>query len=106
MEGSDSELAKFTVATSKAFLKAYSQNVSGNKQSLVTRLLDAEKHTFFRNSQSSGQQINNAKTLFSPTLHHLSPVIIANTTVAASVLICNSRFDFHYYTQRKPMSAQ
>ena len=47
MEGSDCELAKFTVPILKAFLKACSQNVSGNKQSLVTRPLDAEKHFFF-----------------------------------------------------------
>ena len=96
MEGSDCELAKFTVPILKAFLKACSQNVSGNKQSLVTRPLDAEKHFFFWNSQSSGQQINNAKTLFFPTLHHLSPVIVANTTVVAFVLFHNSRFNFHY----------
>ena len=32
MEGSDSEFAKFTLPTLKAFLDARSQNVSGNKQ--------------------------------------------------------------------------
>ena len=37
MEGGDSKFAKFTVPTVKAFLKARSQNVSGNKQQLVAR---------------------------------------------------------------------
>jgi len=32
MEGGDSEFAKFTVPTLRAFSKACSQNVSGNKQ--------------------------------------------------------------------------
>ena len=32
VEGGDSELAKFTLPTLKAFLEACSQNVSGNKQ--------------------------------------------------------------------------
>ena len=32
MEGGDSEFAKFTVPTLKAFFKARSQNVSGSKQ--------------------------------------------------------------------------
>ena len=37
MEGGDSKFAKFTVPTLMAFLKARSQNVSGNKQQLVAR---------------------------------------------------------------------
>ena len=35
MEGGDSELAKFTVPSLKAFLKVCGQSVSGNKQKLV-----------------------------------------------------------------------
>ena len=36
---------------------------------------------------------------FFPILHHLSPVIHANTTGAAFALLCNSRFNIHFYTQ-------
>ena len=49
----------------------------------------------------SGQPRNNAKTLFS-TLHPLSLVMSAITTVVAFVLLRNSRFIFHCYTQREP----
>ena len=41
-----------------------------------------------------------AKRLFS-TLHHLSPVICATATVVAFVLLRNSRFTFHCYTQHE-----
>ena len=41
-----------------------------------------------------------AKTLFF-ILHHLSPVILANATVVAFVLLRYSRFSFHSYTQRE-----
>ena len=51
------------------------------------------------NSRSSGQTKNDAKTLFS-TLHPLSLVIFATATVVAFVLLRNSRFSFHCYTQR------
>ena len=46
-----------------------------------------------------------AKTLFF-ILHHLSPVFLANATVVAFVLLCNSRFTFHCYTQGEPMPTQ
>ena len=39
-------------------------------------------------------------------LHHLSSVIFANTIAFAFVLLRNSRFNFHCYTQREPMSTQ
>ena len=51
--------------------------------------------------QSSGQPKIDAKTFFSPTLHPLSPNIFAAATVVAFVLLCNSRFNFHCYTQLK-----
>ena len=56
---------------------------------------------FSRNSWSSGQLKNDAKTLFS-TDHHLSHVIFANATVVAFVFLQNSRFCFHCYTQHEP----
>jgi len=36
----------------------------------------------------------------------LSPVIFANAAVEAFVLLYNSRFHFHCYTQREPKAAQ
>ena len=50
-------------------------------------------------------QKNNAKTLLS-TLHPLSPVIFATATVLAFVLLHNSRFNFHCYTQREATPTQ
>ena len=44
---------------------------------------------------------NDAKTLFSPTLHPLPTVIFATTTVLAFVLLRDSRFNYHCYTQRE-----
>ena len=52
------------------------------------------------NSRSSGQPKINAKTIFS-TLHPLSPVIFATAAVVAFVLLRNSMFNFHCYTQRE-----
>ena len=46
MEGGDSEFANFTLPTLKAFLKARSQSVSGNKQELVARAIGCPKPHF------------------------------------------------------------
>ena len=43
---------------------------------------------------------------FFPTLHPLSTVIFATATVLAFVLLRNSRFIFHCYTQREAMPTQ
>ena len=43
---------------------------------------------------------------FFPTLHPLSPVFFATATVLAFVLLHNSRFNFHCYTQREATPAQ
>ena len=43
---------------------------------------------------------------FSSTLHPLSPVIFATATVMAFVLLRNSRFNFHCYTQREATPTQ
>ena len=58
------------------------------------------------NSRSSGQPKIDAKTLFFPTLHPLSPVIFATATVVALVLLRNSVFSFHCYTQREATPTQ
>ena len=96
MEGGDNKFAKFTVPTLKALLKVHSQNVSGNKQQLF----------FPTNSQSSGSLKNDVKTRFFFILHHLSSVIFANATVMAFLLLCNSTFNFHCYTQHEAMPTQ
>ena len=95
MEGGDSEFENFTLPTLRGFLEARSQNVSGNKQQLVARAIGCPEIVK-----------NNAKTLFSPTLHPLSPVIFATATVVAFVLLRNSRFNFHCYPQRETTPTQ
>ena len=64
MEDSDSEFTKVAVPTLKAFLKAHSQSVSGNKQELVAHAIGCHKTHFSMHSQSCGQPKNDAKTLF------------------------------------------
>ena len=55
----------------------------------------------------SGQPKKDATTFFFlPTLHPLSPVIFATATVVALVLLRNSRFSFHCYTQREATPTQ
>ena len=46
------------------------------------------------------------KDTFFPTIHPLSPVIFATATVVAFVLLRNSRFNFHYYTQHEATPTQ
>ena len=43
---------------------------------------------------------------FISTLHPLSTVIFASATVLAFVLLCNSRFNFHCYTQHEATPTQ
>ena len=65
-----------------------------------TFVIGYKKQKKSKNFWSSGQLKNDAKTLFS-TDHHLSHVIFANATVVAFVLLQNSRFCFHCYTQHE-----
>ena len=105
VKGGDSEFAKFTVPTLRAFLKACSQSVSGKKQELVAHAVGCKKIFFFpctRNLLVSQEIIED----FFPILHHLSLVILANATVVASVLLCNSGFNFHCYTNHEPTPTQ
>ena len=46
------------------------------------------------------------KDTFFPTLHLLSTVIFATATVLAFVLLRDSRFNFHCYTQRESTPTQ
>ena len=61
---------------------------------------------FLRTHDLLVSQKNDAKTLFSPTLHPLYTVIFATATVLAFVLLRNSRFNFHRYTQREATPTQ
>jgi len=72
---------------------------------LLLVLWDAPKRIFSTNSCSSGQPKHDPKTLFSTT-HPLSPVFFATAKVLAFVLLRNSRFSFHCYTQREATPAQ
>ena len=80
MECRDSDFAKFTVLTLKVCLKDSSQSVFYNKKNLLLLLWGAKYCTVSSHSRSSCQLGNDAKTLF-PTLHHLSPGILATATV-------------------------
>ena len=53
---------------------------------------------FLRTRDLQVSQKNDADTFF-PTLHPLSTVIFATATVLAFVLLRDSRFNFHCYTQ-------
>ena len=109
MEGSDNKLLPFTVSTLKAFLKVRSQNVSGNTRPALTccSCYRIPQNAFFlRTHDLLLSQKNDAKTLFSPTLHPLSTLIFATATVLAFVLLRNSRFNFHRYTQREATPTQ
>ena len=81
MEGGDSEFAKFTVLSLKAYLK----QIKNKKQKRTHDLWSSEK-----------RRKNTSSFLFFSILHHLSPVFFANATVVAFLLLCNSRFKFSY----------
>ena len=103
MEGGDSEFANFALPILKAFLEARSHNVSGNSGN---NLLLAPQNAFFlRSHDLLVSKKNDAKTLFF-TLHPLSTVIFAIATVLAFVLVRDSRFNCHYYTQREATPTQ
>ena len=114
MEGGDSEFADFTLPTLKTFLEARSQNVSGNKQELVAHAIGCPKTRFSHelaisvlfSQKKKKKKKKDAKTLFSPILHPLSPVFFSTATVVPFVLLPNSRFYFHYYTQREATPTQ
>ena len=105
-DGGDNKFAKFTVPTLKVFLKARSQNVSGNKQELVARARGWQKTYFFHELAIFWLVEKRYKDTFFFILHHLSPVIFANATIMAFLLLRNSTFNFHCYTQREATPTQ
>ena len=85
VEGSDSEFVKFTVPTLKAFLKAHFRVCLATSKNFSSEIL--YRHFF-------------------PILHQRAPGTLTNATVAAFVLLHNSRFNFHCYTQREATPTQ
>ena len=63
------------------------------------------KNVFFSTNSFGQSKIDHRHTHFF-ILHHLSPVIFANATVVAFLLLHNSGFNFHCYTQREPTTTQ
>ena len=107
MEGGNSEFANFTLPTLKAFLEARSHNVSGNKQKLVAGAIECPKMHFF--PPRTRDLLVSRKTMqrhFFSTLHPFSTVIFATATVLAFVLLRDSRFNLHCYTQREATPTQ
>ena len=96
----------FTLPTLKAFLEARSQNVSSNKQYLAARAIGSPKMHFFHEILIFWSAKKWCKDTFFPTLHPLSLVIFATATEVAFVLLHNSRFNFHCYTQREATPTQ
>ena len=109
MEGgdTDSEFANFTLPTLKAFLEAHSHNVSGNKQYLVARAIEigCPKMLFLRTCDLLVSPKTTQRHLFF-ILHPLSTVVFATATVLAFVLLRDSRFNFHCYTQSEATPTQ
>ena len=67
---------------------------------LLLVLEDAPKRIFSMNSRVLVSQKMTQRHFF-PTLHPLSTVIFATAIVLAFVLLRNSRFNFHRYTQHE-----
>ena len=61
---------------------------------------------FLRTRDLLVSQKTTQRHFFSPTLHPLSTVIFATATVLVFVLLHDSRFNFHCYTQRKATPTQ
>ena len=97
MEGGDSEFANFTLPTLKTFLEARSQNVC------IARAIGCPKTHLFHELAIFWSAKKRRRDTFLSTL---SPVIFAAATVVAFVLLRNSRFSFHCYTQREATPTQ
>ena len=106
MEGGDTEFANFTLPTLEAFLEAHSECIWQQAITCCSCYRMPQKAFFSTKSRSSGQPKNDAKTLFSPTLHPLSPEFFTTATVVAFVPLRSSRFNFHCYTQREATPTQ
>ena len=90
-----------------AFLKACSQSVSCDKQELVARATGCPKSIPPTYSRSSGHLKNDSMTFFLLSFFDppFSDVILANAAAVTFVLLRNSSFNFHCYTQRETTPA-
>ena len=69
-------------------------------------LWDGKKRIFFHELASFWLAEKRCKDTFFSILNHLSTVIFANAAIIAFLLLCNSTFNFHCYTQREATSIQ
>ena len=107
MEGGDSEFANFTVPTLKAFLEARSQNVTVWQEAITCcSCYRMPQNAFFPRTRDLLVSPKKTQRHFFSSLYLLSTVIFATATVLAFVLLRNSRFNFHCYTQREPTPTQ
>ena len=102
MEGGDSEFANFTLPTLKAVLEARSQNVWQQAISCCS-CYRMSQNVFFPWTRDL---LVSQKTMQRHFFYPLSPVIFATATAVAFVLLRNSRFNFHCYTQREATPTQ
>ena len=73
---------------------------------LLLMLQDAPKRVFFNALAIFWSAKKMTQRHFFPTLHPLSTVIFTTATVLAFVLLRDSRFNFHCYTQREATLTQ
>ena len=73
---------------------------------LLLVLWDAQKRIFFLRTRDLLISPKTTQRHFLFTLHPLSTVIFATATVLAFVLLRNSNFNFHRYTQREATPTQ
>ena len=64
------------------------------------------QNAFFRRTRYLLVSQKTTQNTFFPTLHPLSTVIFATATVLAFILLRDSRFNFHCYTQREATPTQ
>ena len=64
------------------------------------------QNAFFRRTRDLLVSQKTTQNTFFPTLHPLSTVIFATATVLAFILLRDSRFNFHCYTQREATPTQ
>ena len=94
----------FTLPTLKAFLEA--ECVWQKAITCCSCYRMPTKRTFSPQNRDLLVSQKMMQRHFFPTLHPLSPVIFATSTVVAFVLLRNSRFNFHCYTQHEAMPTQ
>ena len=106
MEGGDSEFANFTLPTLKAFFEDRSHNVSGKKAITCCSCYRMPQNAFFLRTRDFLVSQKTTQRHFFSTLHPLSTVFFATATVLAFVLLRDSRFNSHCYTQREATPTQ